>query len=111
MRGAGPGTVNAGDNYICDTRIGHDVNVYGSASAAGPWIIGDRDDVSDNLKGVPPYVGGITFNLYVENNGVTSTSPVVESNFIGNDAHCQSETKKDVDGTKNIVGGDNFGCP
>ena len=132
--GAGPGTVTRGDNYICDTAVVNDVNVQNSTSAAGQWIIGDTDeectrggnqighdinvqsnknrvDISDNEKGTAPYSVGITHDLTVGQNTVTSTSPIVESNYIGHDADCQAGTKKDGDGSKNIVGHDNNGCP
>ena len=132
--GTGPGTVHAGDNYICATQIGNDVNVLNSASKAGPWIIGDKDeecssggnlighnldvqgnhnrvDVSDNMQGQPPYAGGIGNNLNLSGNTVTSTSPIVESNFIGDEANCQAGTKMDGDGTRNVVGVQNNGCP
>lgn len=132
--GAGPGTVKAGSNYVCATQVGHDLSVTGSTSAAGQWIIGDRDedcsagadlignnlyvqtnknrvDVSDNKTGVPPYMGGIGDNLYVTGNAVNSTTPIVESNFIGDSATCQIGTKLDGDGTHNIVGFLDLGCP
>lgn len=131
--GAGPGT-NAGNNYICDTVVGHNIDVQGSTSGAGQWIVGDRDeqcttggnlvgfnlyvdnnknrvDVSDNMQGSLPYVGGIANNLYVTGNAVTATSPIVESNFIGDNATCQAGTTTDGDGAHNIVGAHNNGCP
>jgi hypothetical protein len=132
--GSGPGTTTRGSNYICNARIGGNLTINSSASGAGPWIVGDIDeecsgggnligrsltaefnkdrlDISDNRKGVPPYVGGITLNLTVLLNTVTSTSPIVESNFIGAIAACQIGTKRDGDGTPNIVGLLDLGCP
>ena len=132
LSGAGPGT--GGSNYICNTDVGNNIEVTGSGNAAGQWIIGDRDegcsagadqivndlqvtsnknrvDVSDNEFGVSPYAVGIGDDLQVTGNTVTSTSPVVESNFVGNDAQCQAGTKKDADGTPNVVGHNNQGCP
>ena len=132
--GTGPGTVHAGDNYVCNTQVGHDLQVLNSGSKAGQWIIGDRDeectgganlignnlyvqgnktrvDVSDNKTGVPPYMGGIGDNLYVTGNTVTSTSPIVETNFIGFTATCQFGTKMDGDGSHNMVGFLDLGCP
>ena len=105
-----------------------------SGAAAGPWIIGDRDeecsgganqvgndvqvqknknriDVADNNQGAPPYAVGIGNDLQVLGNTVSSNSPVVESNFVGNTAQCQAGSKKDADGTPNIVGISNQGCP
>jgi hypothetical protein len=130
--GAGPGT--AGNNYICNTKITHDVNVMSSTSKAGQWIIGDKDeqcsggpnlvghdltveynnnrvDISDNMKGMPPYAGGITYNLYVLYNLVTTRSPVVENNFVGGNASCQSGTKTDGDSRLNVINGMNHNCP
>jgi hypothetical protein len=133
--GAGPGTVVPNSNYLCNTNIGQSVSISGSLSTAGDWIIGDTDedcsnggnqmianlavtnnqdrvDVSDNRKGTsPPYMVGIEQSLYVAGNTVTSTSPVVESNFVGQSATCQAGTKKDGDGTPNIVEQSNQGCP
>ena len=132
ITGAGPGT--GGSNYICNTDVATDVQITGSSSGAGQWIIGDKDegcstgadqigndlqvtsnknriDISDNMFGVPPYEVGIGDDLQVTGNTVTSTSPVVESNFIGNTAQCQTGTKKDADGTPNVVGVSNQGCP
>lgn len=134
VSGQGPGTVTHGDNYICDTYIANAVLVENSAAGAGQWIIGDQDeecsgggnqidgnltvannrnrvDVSDNRKGKPPYSVGIGHNLSITGNVVNATSPVVESNFVGNNATCQSGTKKDGDGSPNIVEGTNHGCP
>ena len=132
--GAGPGTVHAGDNYVCSTQIAHDLSVLNSTSKAGQWIIGDIDeectaggnligdnlnaqgnqnrvDISDNKQGQPPYAGGIGNNLNLSGNKVTSTSPIVESNYIGDEANCQAGTKMDGDGTHNVVGVQNNGCP
>jgi hypothetical protein len=44
VSGAGPGTVTPGDNYICNTKIKNNLLITHSASTAGPWIIGDRDE-------------------------------------------------------------------
>lgn len=134
VTGKGPGTVNPGDNYICDTYIANNAVVENSATAAGEWIIGDQDeecsgggneidanltvtnnnnrvDISDNRRGNPPYSVGIGHNLSVTGNLVSATAPVVESNFIGDNATCQTGTKEDADGSPNIVEGTNHGCP
>jgi hypothetical protein len=134
LTGQGPGTVTKGGNYICNTNIGNNVTVENTAGGAGEWIIGDRHeecsggtdqlngsliainnntrvDISDIKKGHPPYSVGIGYNLVVTGNLVNSTSPIVESNFVGNNATCQPGTKEDADGTPNIVDGKNNGCP
>jgi hypothetical protein len=135
LSGNGPGSVTKNSSYICDTNIGHDLEITGDTSAAGPMIVGDTDedctrggnqigvdlevssnkdriDISDNKKGTPPSsIVGIGHNLQVTGNTVTSTSPVVESNFIAGNAQCQTGTKEDSDHTGNIVGGTNQGCP
>jgi hypothetical protein len=49
-------------------------------------------------------------DLTVTGNLVSATSPVVESNFVGQNATCQAGTKKDGDGTPNKVEGTNNGC-
>jgi hypothetical protein len=67
-------------------------------------------DIADNRRGTSPYAIGIASNLTVLFNAVLATSPVVESNFVGNNATCQAGTKKDADGTPNIVDGSNDGC-
>jgi hypothetical protein len=131
--GAGPGTVTKGANYVCNTLVGNNLSIQHSTAAAGPWIIGDRDeqctaggnqvganltvssngnrvDVSDNEEGQYPYAVGIGMNLTVTGNFVSATSPVVESNLVGQNATCQAGTKKDGDGTPNTVGGTNNGC-
>jgi hypothetical protein len=133
VSGSGPGTIVKGSNYICDTEIGHDLQITGSRSKAGPWIIGDQRsgeecgrggnqigtdmqvvnnansvDISDNMKGSPPTSNvGIGHDLQETGNAVTSTSPVVANNYIGYDAECEAHTK----GTSNIVGHNNEGCP
>jgi hypothetical protein len=133
VSGAGPGTVTKGANYVCNTGIGNNLYISNSTALAGPWIIGDRDeectgggnevgtnvtvssnhnrvDVSDNEEGTFPYSVGIGMNLTVTGNLVSATSPVVESNLVGQNATCQAGTKKDADGTPNTVGGANNGC-
>lgn len=132
--GAGPGTVSAGSNYICHTQVGQNVTVQNTAAGAGEWIIGDRDeecsgganilggnltvtgnnarvDVADNRAGSVPYSQGIGRSLLVSGNFVSAAAPVVESNFIGLNATCQSGTVEDADGSPNTVQGTNSGCP
>jgi hypothetical protein len=135
------GSASGGNNYICNTMIGQGVTVTGTASGAGQWIIGDRDesctygpdqiqqsllvsnnavrvDVSDNRKGtMPPYMVGIGQSLTVTGNKVIKAAPgvlpapVVETNFIAQGATCQAGTVMDGDGQHNIVEGTNSGCP
>jgi hypothetical protein len=135
--GSGPGTVDMGSNYLCNTNVAGSAQITGTATGAGQWIIGDRDedcsnganqitnnltvtnnkvrvDISDNEEGPFPYSVGIDQSLLVTGNLVTTTAPyapVVESNFIGQAATCQTGTRMDGDGTKNIVEQGNSGCP
>ena len=60
----GPGSLGStGDNWICDTQVGHDVVVQKSAATAARWVIGDNGE---------PFYGGcgnsIAHDLVVKDN-------------------------------------------
>jgi hypothetical protein len=81
LTGAGPGS--GGDNYICNTTVGGNVDVQNGAVGAKPFVIGDPPDCSGSPSNT---IGG---NLSVRNNA----DPVdVSDNQISNDLAVENNT-------------------
>lgn len=116
----------AGDNYICNTHVGHDVIVQNTAATSGFWDIGDAPEctrggltvgndliVRDNavfvdvsLNGTHPLgdqAGGIGHDLVATGNA----SQTVAGNVVGNDATCRPIQTPP---TPNQVAGVDDGC-
>jgi hypothetical protein len=117
LSGAGPGSYG-GDNYVCNTTIGHDLAVQNTAIGAGTWYIGDPPEctygntvghdlhVEHNANPLDVSHNTVTHDLQVQDN---KPGPVVVSNnSAGHDAQCKNNQSQS--GTGNTAGGMNS-CP
>lgn len=120
VTGNGPGV--GGDNYICSSSIGHDVQIQNGAAGAGAFVIGDPPDctganpgnsighdlqVQNNADAVDVSHNSVTHDMQVQNNTGGTT---VSNNSSGHDAQCQHNTPP-ASGSGNTAGHNNQGCP
>jgi serine protease AprX len=78
--GAGPGPL--GQNYVCATTVGHDLNVKNSAQGAGPWYLGT------------PACGGantVGHNTNTDNNLTAVVQPGQSSAYVDGSLLAQAE--------------------
>jgi hypothetical protein len=119
-------------NEVCDTDIGHDLNITNSTGTAASWFVGDFDagtitgeesgcfdgavqvthdlSATNNANSVDISENGT--NISANNNGgighdlnaINNNPSIVEGNIVGHDANCSGTTTKDSDPAANTAG-------